>query len=179
MPSNKGIRSKRSLLMNKLKALFLLIALLQTACSSAQKLDSASKNQEGHYSINKGIDWKEEAGNFYVNITSGDKLVFELSNNLGGDPRNDTQIKSTLIFAVDANEDSFTYIDNFAVSCQAFFVRKCRCIDAGYNSINAGKITGKRSKDGSWQVNVEVTALGNDSNQTYNFKYAGIVTKDQ
>jgi len=164
--------------MNKIKIIIFLIALLQISCSSAQKISHQSKSQEGYFITNKNIDWKEDAGNYYVNIVKGDQLVFSVISKSGGDPRNDTQIKTTIIFAIASDKKSFQLDETWFDKNPAFLLRSCRCIDAGYNKIIRGSMSGRLLKDDSWDLKIEIEAEGNDSKNLYTFSFNGTVKED-
>jgi len=164
----------KSSLMNNLKIYgALLTVLLLVQCSSAQSTKDKSKEIKGSFSTNRQIEWNENNGNFYVNIVEGEKIVFELSEATGGDPRTDRQIKSTIMFEIPSNSSEFEIKENWLEN-GAFMVRQCRCIDAGYNSITSGKISGKRTKEGEWEIAIDAEATGNDSGNKYSFNFKAL-----
>lgn len=154
------------------------MALLQFSCSSAQKTNQQSKSGEGYFTTNKRIEWKEDAGNYYVNIVEGDHLVFSIISKSGGDPRNDTQIKTTVIFAIPSDKKSFQLDEAWLDKHAAFLLRSCRCIDAGYNKIIKGRLIGQLQQDDSWDLEIEVVAEGNDSQDPYTFSFTGHVKEE-
>ncbi|MDX1629781.1 MAG: hypothetical protein R3345_13835, partial [Fulvivirga sp.] len=87
--------------------------------------------------------------------------------------KNDTQIKQELIFEIPHSTKEFTLNDRWVEEHKAFLVRHCRCIDAGYNPVYKGFITGKKTSENSWSIEVQVKIQGNDSGEIYQYNYSG------
>lgn len=151
----------------------LLIACFGVQCSSAQNQGGNEKGMTATFMKSKTIDAKSDNGNHYVSIESGDNLVFEITSTNGGDPKNDTQIKTSLIFEIDPQLASF---DRSHVS-KSYLQRHCRCIDAGYNILTSGEIRGTKNKNGTWHLTIDVIAEGNDTKDPYSFIYSGPAVK--
>ncbi|MEP2772182.1 MAG: hypothetical protein ABJH05_08535 [Fulvivirga sp.] len=156
--------------MSKLKTLALmLIACFGMQCSSAQNQTHDQKEVTASFSENQSILAETNNGNHYVNVASGDNIVFKITSTSGGDPKNDTQIKTELIFQISNDNSSFEMkdVDN------AYLQRHCRCIDAGFNLIKTGNIKGTKLKNGTWSLSIDVIAEGNDSQTAYPFIFKG------
>lgn len=157
--------------MNNLKTLaILLIAYFGMQCSSAQNQTLDQKGVSATYFENKSIEAVTNNGNHYVSIDSGDNIVFEITSTTGGDPKNDTQIKTQLIFQIGKDIEDFEMKD----ISNAYLQRHCRCIDAGYNLIKSGTITGTKTQNGTWSLSIDVKAEGNDSQTLYPFIFTGV-----
>jgi len=147
----------------------MLIACFSMQCSSAQNQDGNQKGVTASFLVNSNIQAESNNGNHYVKVASGDNIVFKVTSTSGGDPKNDTQIKTELIFQISNEKSSFemTDVDN------AYLQRHCRCIDAGFNLIKTGNIKGTKLKNGTWSLSIDVIAEGNDSQTAYPFIYNG------
>ncbi len=149
--------------------MLLLIACFGMQCGSAQNQTKDQKGIAASFYKNKNIQAESNNGNHYVKIESGENIVFEITSTTGGDPKNDTQIKTQIIFQISQDVEGFEMKD----ISHAYLQRHCRCIDAGYNLIKSGTITGTRMKNGTWSLSVDVMAEGNDSQTLYPFIFSG------
>lgn len=148
----------------------LLIACFSMQCSSAQNQDGNQKGMTATFMTNKAIDAKSDNGNHYVRVNEGEHTVFEITSISGGDPRNDTQIKTSFMFQISSDLSSF---ETAAIS-NAFLQRHCRCMDAGYNILSTGEVQGTKNSDGTWNISAAIKAEGNDSGDLYPFEYTGV-----
>lgn len=164
--------------MNRLKliSVFLLIFF---GWNSASSQDAPSeKGKRATVYPDQMIDWYTFSGNYSVKFKEGDQLVFEVISETGIDKRNDTMIKSVLYFSINPEKQSFHFKDNFE-GISAFLRRHCRCLDAGFNKVKSGSITGDKIANGEWKLQIDIIAIGNNLKNEYPFQYSGIATIEE
>lgn len=155
----------------------ILLAFLGWGSLFAQEVPS-QKGKRAILHPDQIIDWYTFSGNYSVKLKEGDQLVFEVISETGIDERNDTQIKSVLYFSVNPEMKSFHFEDNFE-SINAFLRRHCRCLDAGFNKVKSGSITGEKIANGEWKLQIDIIAIGNNLKNEYPFQYSGIATIEE
>ena len=131
------------------------------------------KGTQAKFTKDKTLSFEPGADNFGVKVNTGQGLLFEIINHVGGDPRVDAGYSVTLTFALE-NPKPEINITSFKKE-GVFIYRSCRCIDGGYNRVTSGKIHLKRLSKDQWQADIEVSAIGRRSGKVIPFIYAGSV----
>lgn len=153
----------------------IIIASFGWSLSIAQDAPS-EKGKRAFFHPEKTVDWYTFSGNYSVKIKEGDEVVFEVISETGIDERNDSMIKSVLYFSVSENKEAFNFENGEFGAINAFLRRHCRCLDAGFNKVKSGYIKGQKRSDGKWELDIAITAIGNNLKNEYPLEFKGIAS---
>lgn len=144
---------------------YLLLVLSVLLLIQCQKLPE-SKNpcpDDGacHFEIlnQSRLNVQENQGYLSLQTAKGSNLVFCYRYEKADQPNlADDEYKEELFFEIPSGLDSFELQDEKLERANATFGRLCFCADGGYHKITKGKISGKKIRNGSWEIscNLEI-----------------------
>lgn len=97
-------------------------------------------------------------------IMEGEKLVFEYSHVPAQDMQIEgDEVKETVVFEMEGDKDAFFLRDREIESSICYYRRSCQCAGAGVYKINTGKLKGFKKSDKEWEIEMDITAIGEDT----------------
>jgi hypothetical protein len=98
-----------------------------------------------------------------LQLNQGDSVTVLITHHVGGDVRTDQGYFEEIWFSLPKLEKEFSWN---ATEGTGYFIRKCRCMDAGINEIIEGQISGQRNAK-YWTIIVDMKAKGSNTGEEY------------
>lgn len=94
-----------------------------------------------------------------VGYTNGNKNVFVMSNHTQGDSLiADDEYTYSLVFELDANQNSFSVENNDLANMNVHFKRSCFCSSVEFIPLTSGCLQGEKQTDGTWLIQGNLVA---------------------
>ncbi|WGK64991.1 hypothetical protein [Croceiramulus getboli] len=137
---------------------FLVLSLFLCSCSND---DDASDQQRIDYNLytNAALNIPAEDADFFlVTIAeTGDQLVFEYVLDIPSDPDiADSGFRESILFEIDASTTTFEVSDEDLLTINPYYRQSCFCETVESVLIQSGTISGTRSDQNSWQIDIDV-----------------------
>lgn len=129
---------------------FLILILICIGCSDNQDEFYLYK-----YFQNSTIELPETNNSNTASIIDGNKLVFEYTYELEGDPEiPDSQFKEIIIFEIDPSLEEFSYTNQELVDINTYYRQLCFCPTDDSILITTGSISGRKLSETTWDIDI-------------------------
>jgi len=123
------------------------------------------------FTADKAIEITEDSTSqsSFIDIVSGDKLVFQYQYTANDDPRiADDEYTENIYFEIDPSLDRFSFTDSELADANLVIQPICFCPPTVHQLI-VGTLSGERKNDGSWEITLDIKYDNYNTPQSISF----------
>ncbi|MGD1848000.1 MAG: hypothetical protein ACFB10_21615 [Salibacteraceae bacterium] len=150
------------------QALILIWGMLLLSLSYQGKTQNFEGQQQFKLYSNATIVWDPVKVHYKsYKVESGSDLVFEFSTDNSSDPGNHSKVISKFSFQVPEKARKFSFTNKEITAQNGIYIEYGQTMDRGIKPIENGTISGQKLKDGSWEIEIDITWKGRLTGKTY------------
>jgi len=142
-------------------AIIFIISIFLISCSKSDD-DTPGNPEDANYIVypNSSLVINDTENGTFIEVESGNKLVFEYRYSTEGDPEIvDDEFTEVIYFELDGNTEDFSLNEENFSATKTYLGKFCFCGRTGYFPVTSGAISGEKTGDLQWRVSLDVEAL--------------------